>query len=58
MGFLLAALFLFTVVLIAFLYALFNVQGQEWTKGIMAATDGTLGWALRTVYAHLFPPPK
>jgi hypothetical protein len=53
-----AALLLFTTVLISFLVALFMVDGQAWTKGIMAGTDATLGWALRTVYAHLFPPRK
>jgi hypothetical protein len=50
-----AALILFTVVLAAFLFALFFVPEQSAAKGIMAAIDGTLGWALRTVYAYLFP---
>ncbi|MGD1092669.1 MAG: hypothetical protein ABSB35_11860 [Bryobacteraceae bacterium] len=50
-----AALVLFTVVLAAFLYALFFVDQQDVAKVIMAGIDGTLGWALRTVYAYLFP---
>ncbi len=53
-----AAIILFTVVLISFLYALFFVPEHETAKIIMAATDGTLGLALRTVYRYLFPPPK
>jgi len=53
-----AVLGLFTIVLIAFLYALFFIKGEEASKVIMGGTDATLGWALRTVYAYLFPAPK
>jgi hypothetical protein len=53
-----AALGLFTLVLLAFLYALFFVDGHETSKAIMVGVDGTLGWALRTVYTYLFPRPK
>jgi hypothetical protein len=53
-----AALILFTLVLLAFLYALFFVPGQETSKTLMAGVDGTLGWALRTVYAYLFPSQR
>jgi hypothetical protein len=53
-----AVLILFTVVLTAFLYALFFVNERGVAKTIMAATDCTLGLVLRTVYAYLFPAPK
>jgi hypothetical protein len=53
-----AALILFAIVLATFLYALFFVSEQGTAKALMAAIDGTLGWALRTVYAYLFPTGK
>jgi hypothetical protein len=53
-----AVLILFSVVLIAFLCALFFVRSESIAKTALGATDATLGWALRTVYAYLFPPPS
>jgi len=53
-----AILILFAVVLIAFLYALFFVNEHGIAKTILAATDCTLGLALRTVCSYLFPTPK
>jgi len=50
-----AALVLFSVVLVAFLWALFVAHSDGVAKTALGATDATLGWALRTVYAYLFP---
>ena len=53
-----AAVIPFLVVLVAFLYALFIIRNDGTAKLTLGATDATLGWALRTVYAYLFPAPK
>jgi hypothetical protein len=53
-----AALLLFTVVLVAFLCAVFVIKSEWTTRTLMGATDTTLGFALRAVYSHLFPSRK
>ena len=54
---LIAAIVLFTVVLIAFVYSLIVLKSHWAAQTALGATDATLGFALRTVYVHLFPPP-
>jgi uncharacterized membrane protein len=53
---LISAISLFTVVLLVFLYAVLVLRDQWAAQATLGLTDATLGFALRTVYLHLFPP--
>lgn len=53
---LISAITLFTIVLIAFLYTVLALKNQWQAQAILGLTDATLGFALRSVYLHLFPP--
>ena len=49
---------LFTVVLLAFLYSLFFVKGQEVAKPLLGLIDTVLGWAVKHIVAYLFNAPS
>jgi hypothetical protein len=51
------ALGLFTIGFFSFLYAIFYLKHQGAEKSILGGIDTLLGFALRTVFAHLFPRP-
>jgi len=53
---LISAIALFTIVLAAFLYTVLSLKDQWQSQAIFGLTDATLGFALRGVYKHLFPP--
>jgi len=53
---LVSAIALFTIVLCAFLYSVLVLTNQWQAQAILGLTDATLGFVLRTVYLHLFPP--
>jgi hypothetical protein len=48
---------MFGVVLIAFLVAVFWMKGEWFSKIVLGVLDGTLGWCLKALIAHLFPSP-
>jgi hypothetical protein len=51
-------LLLFAVGFFAFLYAVFTVPEQALSKSIVGGIDFLLGWAIKAIVNHLFPPPK
>jgi hypothetical protein len=48
---------LFLAAFVLFVIALFGGKNLTATT-ILGVIDGILGWALKTVYAYLFPTPK
>jgi len=46
---------MFGVTLIAFLVAVFWLKGDWISKIVLGVLDGTLGWCLKALIAHLFP---
>lgn len=52
---LICVLALFSLGFLAFLWAAFNLEGAEVTKGVLGGVDLLLGWNMKKVFDNLFP---
>lgn len=47
---------LFTLVLLALIYAVFSGKGETWVRVALVVLDGIVGWSIKRIVSYLFPP--